>query len=343
MASITRIKNRPSPWLLQWRDESRKQRSKSFKRAEDAEAYKRMIDASMSRMVVDIPLWTAAQIYLSEVESTCTKATLAHYIHALKKISADIGKETPVERITPEYLASYRDRLASRLAPKTVKNHLISIRAFCSFCVRRGWVLKNPVSNVKLPRGKSKTPKWLTVDQSQRLVEKLKDAPPVIRLALTIALRSGLRLGDLAALRWDSIRDGNIHVNEGKSRHPRIVPMHPQIAELLKGWPVKGDYIFPSRVHKLERANTNALGNKCRNWLKENRFSAGVHSLRHTFATQIAEAGATMTDLKALMGQTSTAVAEIYLHSTRSRQADLISQLGQPRRELHVLRSGNGE
>jgi integrase/recombinase XerC len=341
MASLHHLKNRPSPWVLQWRDESGKQHSKSFKRSSDAEAHKELIEASHGRVVDPVPVWVASQLYLAEVESTCAKTTLAHYLHVLRKLADDIGRLTAVDRITPEYLAKYRDRLAVRLAAKSVKNHMISIRAFCSFLIRKGWLHANPVKEVKLPRTKSKIPRWLSDAECQRLVVALTDAPPVIRLALMFALRGGLRLGDLAGLRWEDIREGCIMVQQGKSKHPRIVPLHPDIAALLKDWPRKCDYIFPARVHALARANTNALGNKCRAWLKKNRFSAGVHSLRHTAATQLAEAGATMTDLKQLLGHTSSTTTEIYLHSSRSRQSELIARLGRHQNQLTVLPNEN--
>jgi integrase len=206
------------------------------------------------------------------------------------------------------------------------------LRAFANWGVRSGHLEGSFVAGVKFPKVKMRTPRWLEEDEAARLMAAVRDAPGDIRLAITLAMRSGMRLGDIGQLRWQDIRldKKEIHVIEGKSANPRIIPMHPDIYELIMDWPQQGEAVFPPirKNCKTLGANVHALGRRCRDWMAKNGFAAGMHSLRHTAATQLASAGATMTDLQEILGHTSQRVTAMYLHSTTGQKAALIARLG---------------
>jgi integrase len=334
MASIVKRKRRAG-YEVRWVDAGR-HRSRSF---DDLRAAKRFLKiAKAGAGPPHAPeLYVACQKWLTKDLNTCRPPTYKHYRHISKRLCDDLGRKVPITSITPDVIAAQRDRLATTLEPKTVNNHLRAIRALCSFCESQGWISSNPVKSVKFPRYRVKVPHWLSEDEADALVSKLKKAAPHIRLALLLALRAGLRLGDLSALQWQDITDDAIMINEGKSKEPRIVPIHPDIRPALAAMPRVGPYVFAGVYDTTTHRMTSRFGITLRSWLKRNGFAVGVHGLRHTFATQLAQAGATLTDLRQLLGHTSISTSEMYLHSSTSRQADLVARLGQPHRELRVL------
>lgn len=321
---------------MRWRDGSR-HRSRAFANLKDAEDYLALL-LKATAAPGELSLWSAMQRWLTDVRSTRSHKTYIHYRYIARSACNAIGRDTRLDRVSAEHVARYRDGLAADLTPKTVNNHLRALRAFFNFCRDRCWCPSNPVTEVRFPRYKTKIPRWLTAEEADHLARAARCAPIEIRLAVLLALRAGLRLGELTALRRQNIRDGMIAVEEGKSKIPRMVPLHPEIAEALAAVPINGPYLFPNRIDPSRHRHSHRFGGLIRHWLKQNEFPVGVHGLRHTFGTLLAQAGATMTDLRQLMGHCSAATTEMYLHSSRSRQSELIMRLGSPDRGWRVLR-----
>jgi len=149
------------------------------------------------------------------------------------------------------------------------------------------------------------------------------------RLIFLLMLRCGLRVSEVCALPWEAIdqQAGTIRINQGKGRVDRIVYLAPDVAQTLEGWhrhQPPGVYLFPSpkpqRAH-LFRSMINRL-------MDQYLAAAGLprqyspHSLRHTFATQLLNAGVPLEVLKELMGHYSIELTLRYaqLYDTTKKQ-----------------------
>jgi site-specific recombinase XerD len=341
MAYIKHRPSRPKPWLVCWQDPDGRERSKATRTKAEAEQYVGVIESGREG-ASGATLWQAVQHWLGETEATCRPATYVHYRYAGRKALDHIGRTVKVASLTPQTWAQYRDALAANLHAKTVNNHLRAMRALMSYCERRGWVTVNTVKAVKFPRYRSKIPRWLDDAESQRLVDALGCAPWDIRLALLLALRAGMRLGDLTALRWADVQYDAIHVNEGKSKQPRMVPIHADVAAALLTADRRGEYVFYNRIDYERHRHSDLFGRRLTKWLKHNGFEGvHTHSLRHTFCSALARAGASLHDIRQLAGHVSVETTEIYLHSAQTHQADLIRRLGCSDQGLRVLASGS--
>lgn len=331
MASIHQTTRKRRPWVVKYRDHAGRQRSHSCATHKEAIAYRDIVEATRPTGTTKATLYAATQAYLDEVLATASPKTYAGYKSVLSHFCGWIG-DKQLDALMPGDLSAYRNAIATERAAKTVDNALRVLRAFANWAIRSGHRPTSFMAGVKFPKVKARTPRWLDPEEADRLMAAVKEAPADIRLAITIAMRSGMRLGDIGQLKWQDIRldTREIHVIEGKSANPRIVPMHQDIHDLLMDWPQQGEALFPP-IRKTCRtigANVNALGRRCRDWMAENGFAAGMHSLRHTAATQLAQAGATMTDLQEILGHTSQRVTAMYLHSTTGQKAALIARLG---------------
>ncbi len=140
-----------------------------------------------------------------------------------------------------------------------------------------------------------------------KVIDSVRD-----RLIFLLMLRCGLRVSEVGALTWDAIdfNDGTARINNGKGQVDRIVYFSSDVEQALKTWRAykeTGKYLFPSRIRKgtpLERSRINVLMNE---YLEMANIAKhySPHCLRHTFATELLNAGVPLEVLKELMGHRS--------------------------------------
>jgi integrase/recombinase XerD len=200
--------------------------------------------------------------------------------------------------------------------------------------------LKRPLGLERLPY--AKRPKRLPCVLSAQEVLQLLMAVklPRNRIALATSYASGLRVSELVALRVEDIDSARmlIHVRQGKGQKDRIVPLSEALLAALRDyWRAlrpEGGWLFPSPEGD-KPINVHTIQNACR----DARRAAGlkkpvtVHTMRHSFATHLLEAGTDLRTVQALLGHSSLSTTAIYTHvqrrlvtATRS-PLDLIAEL----------------
>jgi integrase len=170
--------------------------------------------------------------------------------------------------------------------------------------------------------------------------ERSRDPWPERDLAvLTLALCAGLRSGELLALTVGSLagRPGERRVDvSGKGGVPRTVPISDDLSRVLEAYLASRALRFGSRsVTKsapffvdragapLRRGGMQYLARSCfRRAGITDRVPRGaqLHALRHTFATRLAEDGATAVEIMRLLGHASLATSQNYIDSTADQQ-----------------------
>jgi site-specific recombinase XerD len=128
-------------------------------------------------------------------------------------------------------------------------------------------------------------------------------------------LRCGLRVSEVSSLPWSAIdfAQGTLRIDNSKGHVDRVVDLSPDVAKALRQWlglqVAQARYVFPSRITRKGGAplSVRQMRNRMTYYLK----LAGImkayspHSLRHTFATQLLNAGASLEVVKELMGHRS--------------------------------------
>jgi integrase len=255
------------------------------------------------------------------------RSTLQNYDSCLRVHLGPFFGRRPLHRITREQVEAFIAlKRGGGLAPKSILNYLGVLHSIFAFAERRGLVGANPCKLVDKPRagaGEGRI-RFLATAELERLLATAAAAAgpiaPTDRLLYLTAALTGLRQGELLALRWcDVDLDARrVRVRESlvrgefttpKSRRSiRSVPLASRVASELSEHRSASDFAEPddlvfchprlgtplerSRLFKRFKANAIAAG------FPELRF----HDLRHTFGTRMAGAGVPLRTLQEWLG-----------------------------------------
>lgn len=228
------------------------------------------------------------------------------------------------------------------IAPRSQARIVSGIRSFYRYLVVEGVNEANPAETLESPRTGRHLPEVLSIDEVQSMFDAIDLGHPQgrrNRAILEILYGSGLRVSELCTLerRRVNLAEGYLVV-EGKGSKERMVPVSEAAAEQIelylderwrRGDPVKAgeeDYLFLNRrgAH-LTRVMVFYI-------VRQLAETAGVkktispHTLRHSFATHLLEGGANLRAIQQMLGHSSIATTEIYLHldNTRLREEILL-------------------
>jgi integrase len=243
-----------------------------------------------------------------------------------------------LEAIGPGDIEQYKAaKLAANLSPKTVNNQLTVL----SKCLRTAaeWGDLATVPRVRLLRARSVRLDFLSRAEAARLLAA--DAPNPWRLMVLIALRTGMRLGELVALDWADVdlEAGTVTVCRSRWRHvldatknyrARHIPIAADLRTLLLAQPSRAGLVLRSSVtghHLSQKSATRALRRLC--------ASAGVrpvgwHILRHTFASHLAAASVPVPAIRELLGHSTITTTMRYAHLAPSALRSAIEILEHP-------------
>ena len=211
-------------------------------------------------------------------------------------------------------------KLAEGLKPKSLNNHLTILRKALSVAV--DWELLSHVPKVRWLKGPHPEFDFLTFDEAERFLEA---ADPEWRPMFTLALRTGLRIGELRALRWDDVDlvagrlvvrrcDWRGHVGTPKSGRNRELPLSGDVLAALKAQRhLRGELVFCAEGGRAWKENECKwpIWRACK---KAGLRKISWHVLRHTFASHLVMKGVPLKAVQELMGHATIEMTLRYSH-----------------------------
>ena len=235
-----------------------------------------------------------------------------------------------VSSITSDDLASYRETWKVR--PSTARKKLERLRSFFKFCVDRDWMAKNPASALKYPKETPIEKKPYEKDELERIDWAIPLFPAKgiygdgnrerIKAFVLVLRWTGLRIRDAVQLKRSSVRDGRIFLRTHKNQKPIKLVLHPSVKVALQKVENPGDYFFWSGVGNVK----SCIGDWQRTLRRLGKI-AGVHvhahRWRHTFATDLLSKGVPVSEVAAILGNSTRIVEKHYAQWIESRQTAL--------------------
>jgi integrase/recombinase XerC len=259
-----------------------------------------------------------------------------------------LGEEWTWQGVDRLAIRAYLGELARRgLARRSIARKLSAVRSFFRHLHREEILDANPARTVRSPKLEKTLPGWLTRADIQRLfdIAETRAAENTFRATRDHAIvelfySTGMRLSELCAL-------DQAHVDAvgeqarvmGKGRKERIVPLgrpavaalrryEPRRRELLDRFPDGDRHALFISERRATRLSRRSIQNIVGEFLERVADNAGLstHSLRHSFATHLLDAGADLVAVKELLGHVSLSTTRIYTHIARDRLKQVYQQ-----------------
>ena len=232
--------------------------------------------------------------------------------------------------ISPALVERIKNDLRSKeLAAKTI-THCLSLvsRIYTAAINMELYDGSIPTAKIRFPSKDNKRVRFLKYEEAEELLKKLKDRYSKIYGQALIALHCGLRFGEIAKLKWNNVyfETETIWIKDPKNKQSRSAFMTPNVKELLLNLKVSGlvdtspySLVFPNengtqqiQVSKSFYKIVDELGlNKD---VRDRRERVCFHTLRHTYASWLVMNGASIYEVKELLGHKNIEMTMRYAH-----------------------------
>ncbi|OHX28356.1 integrase [Streptococcus phage Javan273] len=275
--------------------------------------------------------------------------TMLVYNHPIEKITEFISPDVLVKNIDTRILQSFIDDLRNRYSDNTVNLIKQPLNMILKYAVRMEYIQTNPMKNVVTPKRKKMTKKqleekYLETEQNQKIIEELRDPIYGNHIAnfAEIIFLTGMRPGELLALRWDHIdfeklkikieytldysTKGHANAEVGSVKNDgsyRTIDMPVRVKELLVEElnyqslnNLKNDFVFISRKGK--HLSINTINRRIKK-TSEKLYGIVItsHSFRHGHITLLAELGIPLKSIMDRVGHTDVnTTIKVYTHAT---------------------------
>lgn len=222
-------------------------------------------------------------------------------------------------------------------ARTTISRRIAAVRSWCRFLCRQGTIEKNPADGLRGPKLDRKLPHFL----NKADVDRLLAAPPAEtalglrdRAILETLYSAGLRVSELVGLELDDLDLGDgVATVRGKGKRERLALIGDAARQAISRWLVarkellegigrRSEAVFLNR--NATRLSTRSVGRLLVKYLRKTGLDPRTtpHTLRHTFATHMLDAGADIRGVQELLGHKNLTTTQIYTHVTTQRLQD---------------------
>ena len=305
------------------------------------------IDNRKSRRRGEMLLADCMKSWLSDLRGTIKQSSFQTYLSLAEKHVLPALGSLELNRISTATVLDFADSLsASGLSCSTVRSICRLVSSCLRYAQEEGFIAKNPCRKLRITMPQTEKQRVLTPREQNMIQSAAKDTA---ELPVLLAAYTGMRLGEICALKWSDIdwekhtvcvcrtaqrirRTGGgtvLIIDAPKSnRSRRVLPVPAFIIEALKklSADMQSEYIFGSTLGPAEprtvQRHFHAL-------LKRVGITgAHFHTLRHSFATRLIELGVDIKTVSTLLGHSSARTTlDFYAHSRMETQRVAVEKL----------------
>lgn len=260
-----------------------------------------------------------------------TQSAYLHWVSELAKYYHKSPDQVSREEVRSWFLHLTNERKLSR---SSVTVALSGVKFFYETVLQQAWTEFNLVR----PLREKKLPVVLSIEEVQRLLAAVE--MPRYRVCLSVLYSCGLRLNEGTHLRISQIDSSRmlLHIQEAKGNKDRYVPLPQPTLELLRNFwtthrhPV---WIFPATIPagwtppQSQPMDESGVQKAFKAALHQSGIqkAATPHTLRHSYATHLLEAGLNLRQIQSYLGHTSLKTTAIYTHLTQSAETQALETI----------------
>jgi integrase len=252
---------------------------------------------------------------------------------------------THLHEIALQQVEDYaRDLWRQNLAPRTFNGQIVFLKGLFNVLKNRAGILENPWATIKRLERQTQSRKNFSTTELATICQRATGSH---RYMIAVGLYTGLRLGDVVNLRWDSIHNNHIQLVPSKTKRKGksiVIPLHPVLATLLveRRKEIHEEYVFPVE-RALYASDVTAVTRRFQAFLEDvcgivtTEKSTGhrknvivrksFHSLRHSFVSLCAMNRVPQVAIQDLVGHGSPAMTALYSHADFDQKQAAIATL----------------
>lgn len=256
------------------------------------------------------------------------RATIVAYGKDIDQLVAFLKEQnkTAVDAITKEDISAFLAKLGKGgYTPKSISRKINSIKTFYRFLRTQGVVTEDPTSNITHPKYEVKPPRILSKVEYRALRDACRDDLRISAI-VELFLQTGLRIGELAALTLEDMKDHELHIAPQESHAERMVPLNKaakmSVDKYMEVRPkTENKTLFVTKTGRplLIRNIRTAID---RYFKAAGIESAKVNDLRHTFIAHHLASGTPLTTISKLVGHKRLSTTEKYLEFIKNRSEE---------------------
>jgi integrase len=258
-------------------------------------------------------------------QAKARKRSLHEDRKTLKRLLVHFGRETKLDKLTADAISLYRDQRYATgsknrkgedgqplpLSTAAVNRELALLRHLLRLA-HEEWGALAAVPRIRLEKEPQGRLRWLTPEEASRLLAKCREAKkPALADLVEFCLFTGLRQAEALELTWERVdrSRGVVLLELTKSGRRREVPLNSEAdAVLVRRSPKASELVFGTSSSYAFRSSWEKAVTAAK--IEDFRF----HDLRHTFASWAVQRGATLQEVKDLLGHSSLAMVMRYAH-----------------------------
>jgi site-specific recombinase XerD len=252
-------------------------------------------------------------------------ATIVAYEKDISQLVEYLSKKqiTQITSVLPEHIESFKEYLAANdYTTKSISRKLNSLKTFFRWLKNSSQINDDPAASIPHPKYEVSPPRILSKMEYRALRDAARNDPRAAAV-IELLLQTGMKIGELARLELNDIKDKEIRIAPYESRGERAVPLNQAAKKILNRWlnfrpKTKCQSLFITKTGRpfLIRNIRTSL----------NRFfhladikDASINSLRHTFIVQQLMAGAPVDLVQKLVGHKRLSTTEKYLELVKDK------------------------
>lgn len=286
-------------------------------------------------------------IYLEHcsIQNNLSFKTLKAYKSDLSQFREFMNDKDFLNKNNIEDYIAYLKSMSYKI--KTIKRKIASLKAFYSFLTYQEYIEFNPFYKIKLKIKESFVlPKIITIEDLNKLFNVIEEKIEITnnskytykellrdRAILELLLASGIRIGELCALKRNNIMySSNLIKIKGKGSKERMIPIyHPRLIDDLLAYEKAFDeelkcseYFFISKRKNRISCQSVAYMIKKYSRLAGIGINITPHMFRHTFASMLLEQDVDSRQIQLILGHSSIYTTQIYTHISSKKKNDIM-------------------
>mgnify|MGYP000248277785 FL=1 len=263
----------------------------------------------------------------SPLTLTTYRPAITSYMECALELASDEWQPSDADRdLVRNWIMKQMD---DELTSTTVNKNLSAVKSFYKYLQLRGLIDNNPTRYLRGPKREHTLPSFLTQAQVEEALETISTDPEDFlavrnRLIIETIYQTGLRRAEVASLETQQVDLAAMSLRVvGKGRKERIVPFGEALKEQMRKYLTlkerkvgQSRYFFVTlKCRPLSGADVYQVVHKALD-VVPGLPRRGAHTLRHSFATEMLNAGAPITSIKELLGHSNLETTTRYTHTS---------------------------